>query len=48
MNTSFHSVNTYLQTKGFKVRSIYDQSNFGGANYRTCVNALFVKQTSAN
>jgi FkbM family methyltransferase len=47
-NTSFHSVNTYLQTKGFKVRSLYDQSNFGGKNYLTCVNALFVNQMAVS
>lgn len=43
-NTQFHDLNMYLQNMNFKVRAIYDQSNFGEKPYLTCVNAMFMLQ----
>ncbi|MDA8895966.1 FkbM family methyltransferase [Bacteroidia bacterium] len=43
-NTPFNELNEYLQTLNFKVRAIYDQSNFGDKSYLTCVNAMFMLQ----
>lgn len=43
-NTQFSSLNDFLEDHGFKLRAIYDQSNYGETTYITCVNALFMLQ----
>lgn len=43
-NTPFEELNEYLQKFNFKVRAIYDQSNYGEKPYLTCVNAMFMLQ----
>jgi FkbM family methyltransferase len=43
-NTPFEVLNNYLQEFGFKVRAIYDQSNYGDKTFLTCVNAMFMLQ----
>lgn len=43
-NTQFAEICDYLQSFNFKVRAIYDQSNYGEKTYLTCVNAMFFLQ----
>lgn len=43
-NTQFNDLVNYLYDYGFKVRAIYDQSNYGNKSYLTCVNAMFYLQ----
>ena len=43
-NTQFVDVQSYLENFGFKLRSFYDQSDFGKKSFMTGCNALFFKQ----
>lgn len=43
-NTPFEEVRSYLYARNYKLRGIYDQSNFGNKRYLTCANALFQYQ----
>lgn len=43
-NTSFYELQEFLYSKNYKLRSFYDQSNFGDKSYMTCANALFLLQ----
>jgi FkbM family methyltransferase len=43
-NTQFNDLADYLHDYGFKVRAIYDQSNYGNKSYLTCANSMFYLQ----
>lgn len=43
-NTLFDDIRDFLSGFNFKLRAIYEQSNFGEKPYLTCVNALFLLQ----
>lgn len=47
-NTLFDDIRDYLAEYNFKLRAIYEQSNFGDKPYLTCVNALFFLQKISN
>jgi FkbM family methyltransferase len=43
-NTSFEELSSYLYSNGYKLRSFYEQSDFGNEKFMVSVNALFSLQ----